>query len=156
MNEKETACADDCSAMGWVFRLLIFAQVILVGVIVFTTSANYQWYIWLVQAIGIGIGVWALFTMGRFFSISPKLKEAAPLRTGGPYRFVRHPMYLALMIFCGAFVVGDFSIHAFSALMALLLVLSIKVHYEERILRSRFSDYPNYSQKTKRIVPFLF
>jgi len=88
--------------------------------------------------------------------ISPKLKENAPLRTSGPYRFVRHPMYLALMIFCSAYVLNDFSIYGIALWLALLLILGIKVHYEERILRTRFPDYPAYAKKTKRIIPFVF
>lgn len=100
--------------------------------------------------------MWAIVTMGRHINISPKLKENAPLRTSGPYRFVRHPMYLALMVFCAAYVLNDFSIYTLAIWSALLLVLAIKVHYEERILRARFSDYQSYSQKTKRIIPYIF
>lgn len=106
--------------------------------------------------IGVAFGLWAIITMGRHINISPKLKENAPLRTSGPYRFVRHPMYLALMVFCAAYVLNDFSIHTLSLWFALLLVLGIKVHYEERILKARFPDYQNYAQKTKRIIPFIF
>lgn len=157
MNQQTPSCADDCQGLTWVFRLLVFAQVVLIILLLFASQpTNHQWYIWLVKMIGVAFGLWAIITMGRHINISPKLKENAPLRTSGPYRFVRHPMYLALMVFCAAYVLNDFSIHTLSLWFALLLVLGIKVHYEERILKARFPDYQNYAQKTKRIIPFIF
>jgi len=136
---------------------LVFAQVVLIAILLFASQpTNHQWYIWFVKITGVAFGMWAIVTMGRHINISPKLKENAPLRTSGPYRFVRHPMYLALMVFCAAYVLNDFSIYTLAIWSALLLVLAIKVHYEERILRARFPDYQSYSQKTKRIIPYIF
>ena len=133
------------------------AQVLLVVLLLLQPQATDQhWYIQFVKLVGVAIGVWAIITMGRFFNISPRVRDNAPLRTKGPYRFVRHPMHLALLIFCGAFVLGDFAIYTFALWLALLLVLGIKVHYEEKIPRSRFPDYSKYAESTKRIIPLIF
>ena len=53
-------------------------------------------------------------------------------------------------------MLGDFAIYTFALWLALLLVLGIKVHYEEKILRSRFPDYSKYAESTKRIIPLIF
>ena len=157
LNKQNAHCADGCRGLAWTFRLLVFAQVVLVVLLVFVSGpTNHQWHIWLVKLIGIAVGLWAIITMGRFINISPRLRANAPLRTSGPYRFVRHPMYLALMIFCAGYVLSNVSTYTLTIWLALLLVLGIKVHYEERILRSRFPEYLRYSQKTKRIIPFIF
>ena len=157
LNQQASNCSNDCPHLKWVFRLLVFAQVVLVALLMFASQpSSYQWHILLIKFAGLGFGLWAIVTMGRHINISPKLKENAPLRTSGPYRFVRHPMYLALMIFCSAYVLNDFSIYGIALWLALLLILGIKVHYEERILRTRFPDYPAYAKKTKRIIPFVF
>jgi len=100
--------------------------------------------------------LWAILTMGRFTNISPALKENAPLRTNGPYRFVRHPMYLALLIFCGGYVLGNVTAYSVSLWLAILLVLALKIYYEERILAKRLSGFEDYAKKTKRLIPFLF
>ena len=139
------------------FRLLVFAQIVLIALLLFASQpTNYQWQIWLFKVVGITVGLWAIVTMGRHINISPELKENATLRTSGPYRFVRHPMYLALMVFCSGYVVGSFTAYAVSLWLALLLVLVLKIYYEERILRRRFSDYEAYARKTKRLIPFVF
>ena len=139
------------------FRFLVFAQIVLIALLLFASQpTNYQWQNWLFKVVGIAVGLWAIVTMGRHINISPELKENATLRTSGPYRFVRHPMYLALMVFCSGYVVGSFTAYAVSLWLALLLVLVLKIYYEERILRRRFSDYEAYARKTKRLIPFVF
>jgi len=157
LNESTPKCADDCPRMKWVFRLLVFAQFVLVAILVLSgRSHSHQWYVWLTSLAGVAFGLWAIVTMGRFANISPALKENAPLRTDGPYRFVRHPMYFALLVFCGAYLIESFSIYSVCLWFALLLVLACKIYYEERILRSRFPNYGSYAEKTKRIIPFIF
>ena len=157
LNEQNPTCLDDCPKKLWVFRLLVLAQFALVAAICFVTRPLYpQWHTWLVLLVGIALGLWAIFTMGSYINISPRLKQNAPLRTVGPYRIVRHPMYLALMIFCAACLFHQFSLYALFLWLALLLVLACKIHYEEQILRDRFQDYDSYVKTTKRIIPFLF
>ena len=157
LNELTPTCADDCVKLNWVFRLLVFAQVVLVALLLFTARpTDHQWYVGLVKMVGVALGLWAIITMGRFINISPRLKENAPLRRNGPYRFVRHPMYSALLVFCSGHVLGDLKAYTVSILIALLFVLALKIYYEERILRKRFSDYQVYARETKRLIPFLF
>ena len=157
MVEPPEQCPDDCPRLKWVFRLLVFAQFVLVAILVLSgRSLAHQWYVWLTTLTGGALGLWAIVTMGRFTNISPTLKENAPLRTSGPYRFVRHPMYLALLVFCGGYVAGNVTAYSVSLWLAILLVLALKIYYEERILAKRHSGFEDYAKKTKRLIPFLF
>lgn len=157
MNDQIPTCAMDCGKLNWVFRLLVFAQVVLVVVLLFTArSTDYQVLVGLIKIFGVALGVWAIITMGRFINVSPRLRENAPLRKDGPYRFVRHPMYSALLIFCGGHVVGVITAYTVAVWFALALVLALKIYYEERILRRRFPGYEAYSNETKRLIPFVF
>ena len=157
MNVPETECNADCPRKRSVFHLLVFAQFALVAILLLVSyHVNRGWPALLTASSGIAFGMWAIITMGRFTNISPTLKADAPLQTQGPYRFVRHPMYLALIILCGAFLIDDFTAYNIALWLCLLFVLACKIYYEEQILRGRFSHYAAYSKQTKRIIPFIF
>ena len=149
-------CRLDCPSLNWVFRLLVCAQFVTAGSHVALRSPFRQFPTTLMALVGILIGVWAILTMGASLNASPKLKENASLKTHGPYRFVRHPMYLALTLFCGSFALADMSYHGGVLFAALTAILCMKIYYEEKMLRDRFPEYHEYSQATRRLIPFLF
>lgn len=157
VDETSSQCPDQCPKQTWVFRLLVFAQFALVITLVWATlPVQFGWIEWIVSLAGVGLGLWSIVTMGRHINVSPRLRENVPLQTSGPYRFVRHPMYLALLIFAAAWLIESFSLYTAFLWLALLLVLACKIYYEEQLLRKRFSGYALYCNKTRRIIPFIF
>ena len=134
----------------------MLAQLALVALLLFVNPSRHSWLAWMISTGGVAFGLWAILSMGRFVSISPRLKQNAVLRVDGPYRLVRHPMYLALMIFCGGYLTDEFTIYKLAIWLSLLCVLACKMYYEEKILRNRFPEYGQYAKKTKRIIPFVF
>jgi len=82
--------------------------------------------------------------------------EKAGLQIAGPYRLVRHPLYLgwALVVFGAATMTGDRL--GFAAMTTLYLVLAIP--WEERSLRTQFgSDYDRYIRLVRwRMIPFIY
>ena len=150
-------CASDCGKLNWVFRLLVFAQFVLVLTLVFASRPLHpSWVAWMVSQMGVGFGLWAIVTMGRHINVSPRLKQDAVLRVAGPYRLVRHPMYSALLVFCLGYLVDEFTIYKLILWLSILGVLACKMYYEEKILRARFPEYQQYSKETKRIIPLIF
>ncbi len=108
-------------------------------------------------AAAIAIGLWAL-TANRpgNFNVRPEPKPGGRLVTSGPYRHVRHPMYLAVLVGMLGFCVGYATPWRWAALGALALVLAFKAGVEERAMAARHPDYASYAQRTKRIVPFVW
>jgi protein-S-isoprenylcysteine O-methyltransferase Ste14 len=102
--------------------------------------------------LGIGFAVYALGYLKLSFSIMP---EARALVTGGPYRVVRHPLYLG-EITAGLGLVlalpSWFSVVVFVTLVAAQLV---RTRYEEDVLRDSFPEYTEYARQTKRLLPWL-
>jgi protein-S-isoprenylcysteine O-methyltransferase Ste14 len=102
---------------------------------------------------GDGFAVVALIQLRRSFSIMPEARE---LVTSGPYRFVRHPIYLAEEIA----TIGSV-MQFLSAWTAMLLVVQIafqlrRIWNEEALLAEVFPQYAAYKEKTARIVPGIY
>ena len=83
-------------------------------------------------------------------------RPADGLQVTGPYRWVRHPLYLGwvLMVFGTAHMTGDRL--AFAAMTTCYLVIAIPL--EERSLRRSFGeDYLRYMRAvTWRMIPFIY
>jgi len=108
-------------------------------------------------ASGIAVGAWAL-TANRpgNFNIRPDVKPSGRHVTHGPYAYVRHPMYLAVMLGMLGFCAGYGTPWRWAAFVALGVVLAIKMHIEETQMAARHPGYAGYARATKRIVPFIW
>ena len=106
---------------------------------------------------GIAMGAWAL-TANRLgnFNIRPEVKPGGRLVTAGPYTYVRHPMYLAVMLAMPGFCLYHGTPWRWTVLAALGVVLVVKMGMEERAMAVRHPDYAGYARTTKRIVPFVW
>lgn len=100
------------------------------------------------------ISWWALLTLRSSFSLTP---EARRLVTGGPYRWMRHPLYL------GGLIVGVvLTALAWSPLGLGLGALYVgatvlRMRAEDRLLRRAFpAEYPAYARRTASLVPGVF
>jgi protein-S-isoprenylcysteine O-methyltransferase Ste14 len=108
-------------------------------------------------AVGIVIGVAALAAnRPGNFRIAPEPKAGARLVTGGIYRWIRHPMYSALLLVTLAAVLADPRAWRIAAWLALLAVLLLKAQREERHLLQRFPQYAAYRARSKRLLPWLW
>lgn len=100
---------------------------------------------------GLVFAIAAVAFLGRCFGVLPDVRG---LVTRGPYRIVRHPLYLGELVASLGIVVG--ARHWLPALLAWLCCLGLQLtrtHYEERALRAQFPEYGGYAQRTKRLIP---
>jgi protein-S-isoprenylcysteine O-methyltransferase Ste14 len=111
----------------------------------------------LVEVLGIGLGVWAVLAMGfGNFNITPDPVREGQLIMRGPYSLIRHPMYLALLLFTSPLVMAEFSIFRALIWIVLLFDLMLKLNYEEGLLVVKLEGYRQYMNKTYRLIPFIF
>ncbi len=117
----------------------------------------------LLGAAGAALGAWALSANrpGNFY-IRPQPRAGAVFVHRGPYRWVRHPMYSALLLaglgavrMAGGADAGWSSAPAWLAWVALLAVLWAKSALEECALLRVFDAYAAYRQRSGRFIPGL-
>jgi protein-S-isoprenylcysteine O-methyltransferase Ste14 len=101
----------------------------------------------LVAALGLGLGVWAGWTMGPSLSAFPRPPRHAELVDRGPYRCLRHPIYVGgVLFFAGLSLV--FSVWGLVLTAVLAAFWIAKARLEERHLVARFPEYADYRRKT--------
>lgn len=79
--------------------------------------------------------------------ITPEVKKGSILITTGPYRVVRHPVYLALILFCLSFLINFFSLLRALIFITFLIDIIVKIQIEEKNLKESFSSYKKYQKK---------
>jgi protein-S-isoprenylcysteine O-methyltransferase Ste14 len=92
----------------------------------------------------------SVLALGTCFGILP---EARGLVTRGPYRLVRHPVYLAELGVCAGLVVGAPTTWNLSAAAVLLAAQLVRMRLEERALEREFPEYAAYAARTPRLLP---
>jgi protein-S-isoprenylcysteine O-methyltransferase Ste14 len=115
-----------------------------------------------IGAISLALGLWLFHRshvdLGTNWSITLELREKHKLVTNGLYRSVRHPMYLALLIYSAgqALVVPNWLVGP-SCGVAMVLLIALRMRPEERLMREEFgNDYEAYIATTKRLIPGIW
>ena len=110
-----------------------------------------------VELVGIVLGTWAVMTMTvKNLAVLPEVKAGSRLVTHGPYRWIRHPMYAAILLVTLALVGEAFSYGRGTCWLTLLVDLVAKLSYEETVLRKAFPEYERYQLRTWRLIPRVF
>lgn len=145
----------------WQARLLVTAQFGLLGAWLLRGPVQASGVSWVaLQLAGAALAAWSfaemLLAQRRMFSISPDPAAHRTLVRSGPYRWIRHPMYAAILLVVAPSLAGWPGLAGSVLLAALAIVLVLKLTLEERLLERRFPDYPAYRRSTWRLCPFVY
>jgi protein-S-isoprenylcysteine O-methyltransferase Ste14 len=103
--------------------------------------------------LGLCLSIWSVCHLRNSFSI---LAEARRTVASGPYRYVRHPLYLgeALTMLGACLLIGTWIALLFWAVISGLQLARARI--EEKKLSRALSDYQAYRGKTPFIFPNFF
>ncbi len=108
------------------------------------------------QVVSLLLFLWARVTFGwRSYHVAANPTEGG-LVTGGPYRFIRHPIYAAMCLFALAGVAWHWSWS--SGLCGGLTLASAvtRIFCEETLVAARYPEYAQYAAKTWRMIPYVY
>ncbi|HEY1769066.1 MAG TPA: methyltransferase [Chthoniobacterales bacterium] len=108
------------------------------------------------QVAALLLMVWARVTFGvRSFHPGAD-PTAGGLVTRGPYRFVRHPIYAAILLFLWVGIAAHWSPITASLGALATAGLLVRIFCEEKLVSARYPEYRDCARRTKRIVPGLW
>ena len=103
--------------------------------------------------LAAGLSLVSLLTMGRLFGVRPALRG---LVTSGPYRFVRHPMYLSYVISDIGYNLQEWNFVTLLLVLVGWMSLVYRIRAEERML-SRHFEWPAYVTLVRyRLLPGIW
>lgn len=144
------------------YRSLLATALLVLAVVVLLQRRALvaEWHVALaLQVLAIALMVWARLTFGLRSFHATANPTAGGLVTAGPYKYWRHPIYAAVLLFTWSGVLGrgapltiiDLSLAAFATLMT-----AVRIQAEEQLLRASMPEYASYATRTKRLIPFVF
>jgi len=99
--------------------------------------------------------LWARLTFGRRSFHASATPTEGGLVTTGPYKFLRHPIYAAILYFVWTGVVSHLSMLSCVLGIIVTLGLIIRMLAEERLVAEKYPDFTEYAARTKRVIPFI-
>ena len=145
-------------APGWTSRLVAYANSFIVMVFIFVAARlQPEWLrptpvpelrtagavLWLAGAI---LCLWPLWYLRRSFSLEP---EARTLVISGPYRLARHPIYTVYLLINAGILLRHLTLPLAIVLAVWVLLLLVRIRYEEGVLAAAFPEYPEYRRRVR-------
>lgn len=136
--------------------MLVLAQLLAIVAHIVLAVATWPWkpLSFPFIAVGLGIGLWSAITMRSSLHVLPA-PNGNGLVTTGPFAFIRHPIYLGIILACLGVHLSSPQSRMWILFGFLTIVLLTKIGLEERALSKAYPDWDSYKRKTKRLIPFL-
>ena len=105
--------------------------------------------------IGLGLRVKATRQLSRVAALYP-VHQIYSITKTGPYRYIRHPWYVANFISAIGMGISIFLVSvcwSIGLVLFTLIIIILLIPIEERFLKDNFGDYITYSREIRAIVP---
>ncbi len=111
-----------------------------------------------VLCLGFFVRYWSILTLGRHFRTTVEIEKGHTIVRTGPYKYVRHPSYSGIILFCTGYGLVSqnwlaLGICALFPTAALLYRITVE---EEAFLKEIGPAYKDYQQSTKKLIPGIW
>lgn len=110
-----------------------------------------------VYGLGMILTSWAQVALGPQFSTAVTIQDGHELVSRGPFRVVRHPRYLGVILFHVGYALVFRSTLALVLSGGVALTLLWRIHDEDDLLRRELgAAWDSYARRTARLIPFVY
>ena len=112
----------------------------------------------IISAIGLFIYIWGKISLGRYYSHVVSVYKDHRVIDKGPYKYIRHPMYLgSILILFGVPIVYR-SLLSIPLIIIMIVIYNYRANIEEKLLIENLGEeYLNYKKKVKyKFIPYIF
>jgi len=112
----------------------------------------------IIIVLGLFLRYWSINILGKYFRTTVEVEESQKIVEKGPYKFIRHPSYSGIILFCigyGLAVQNWLSLIIAISLPTIALLYRIKIE-EEALVKGIGTDYEAYQKKTKKLIPGIW
>ncbi len=137
--------------------LTVIQYTTLAYILAFTTLISDNVALMIIQIIGFIIAAWAIYEMRKTkINIAPTPRKNAILVTSGPYKLIRHPMYLSLILSLTPIIISYYNQTTIIVFSVFLINLILKMLFEESLLKKHYNSYKNYMKHSWRLFPYIY
>jgi protein-S-isoprenylcysteine O-methyltransferase len=162
-SRDDSVDADDATLRTlWITILLAVTAGIVVSTRVPAATMSHAGIVFWVGCALFGTGLalrwYAIFYLGRFFTVNVAIHSGHEIIDTGPYARIRHPSYSgALLAFAGFALTLTNWVSLAVVLLPIYWAFSRRISTEEHALASALgSPYINYMRRTKRLAPYIY
>jgi protein-S-isoprenylcysteine O-methyltransferase Ste14 len=116
-------------------------------------GGSQQWAGDALVAAGTAWSVWALRSLGRSVSV---IAQARQLADGGPYRWVRHPLYTGEIVSSLGLALLAGTPAALAVWLGFCFLQAYRALREEQLLVAAMPAYRGYQARTAALLPGIF
>ncbi|HEY7021685.1 MAG TPA: isoprenylcysteine carboxylmethyltransferase family protein [Ktedonobacterales bacterium] len=122
-----------------------------------SSRAIFFWLGILLIYTGIAFRLYAIHTLGAYFTTAVAIAPQQTVISAGPYQLIRHPAYTGFLITLFGYGLCLTNWLSLLVMMGCALVAFIyRIRVEERVLQERLGQpYQEYMRRTKRLIPFV-
>jgi protein-S-isoprenylcysteine O-methyltransferase Ste14 len=106
--------------------------------------------------LGLGFAIWARRYLGGNWSGAVVLKENHELIRGGPYGWVRHPIYAGILLALTGVAITEARVAGLAAVVLFTAGFVRKLRLEEAWLAEIFPDYADYRASVPALIPLIY